>query len=132
MAQSTPVATIYIGYTFMQKDRVKTEAFIRTKFGEVLGDEKAIHRVDIVKNTDDKAGREYISVYVHIGFWPKNNGAKKLEKKLSLDKPLKIYYNDKYYWKCLLSNREMPTEEKTFGKACKAYIADTDSESDEE
>jgi hypothetical protein len=125
MAQS-PVDTIYIGYTFMQTDRKKTEGFIIQKFGEILGDEKAILRVDIVKKRDEKASRDYISVYVHIAFWPKNSGSKKLQTKLSIDKPLKIKYSDKFYWKCLRSNREMPTEEKKFGKA---YIEDSDSDS---
>ena len=107
------------------------KTFVTKKFGEVLGDEKAIHRIDIVKRHDNNADRDYVSLYIHIAFWPDNKNSKKLQNKLENDKEIKIFYDSKFYWKCVRSKLEMPTfeDEKKFGKA---YIADSDDDSDEE
>jgi len=128
MAQTQPIATIYIGYAFMMTDKKTTKEFVKNKFEEILGDKDSIMRVDIVEKHDSKADRKYISMYVHIAEWPKNENSKKLQSKMKKDKDFKIQYSERYYWKCLPSKLEMPTfEKKKFGLA---HIVDSDSDSD--
>ena len=130
MAQTQPIATVYIGYAFMMTDKKTTKEFVKNKFLELLEDKDSIMRVDIVEKNDTKAGRKYISIYVHIAKWPKNKNSKKMQSKIERNKEFKILYSEKYYWKCLPSKLQMPTfEKKTFGLA---EIVDSDSDSDSE
>lgn len=75
-----------------------------------------VQRVDMVNKTND-AGKKFKRVFVHFKFWEKNDAAQQVKERLLNNEPVKIVYDDPWFWKVFVSTSPKPTFDKEKGAA---------------
>ena len=73
-----------------------------------------IQRVDMVNKTNEK-GQKFKRVFVHFKFWEKNEAAQQVKQRLLDNEPVKIVYDDPWFWKVFVSTSPKPTFDKEKG-----------------
>ena len=83
-----------------------------------------VKRVDRVFKKDEGTGHPYITIFIHMNYWPDNKNARKFKKDILAGSEKKVYYSHKWFWKVIKSDKPRP-EPKEFIP----FVAN-DSESD--
>tara|TARA_X000000368_G_C22586908_1_gene517575 strand:+ start:88 stop:516 length:429 start_codon:yes stop_codon:yes gene_type:complete len=71
-----------------------------------------VKRVDRVFKTDEGTGHPYMTVFIHMNFWPDNENAQRFKKSIMKGNEKKIYYHQKWFWKIVKSNKLAPEPTK--------------------
>jgi hypothetical protein len=86
---------------------------VKDTFEAILG-RGTVERVDIVRKRDDPS--PFCRVFVHMRYWPLNvPEAAEMRDRLIAGEPVRIVYDDPWFWKCSASRTPKPerTRQKT-------------------
>lgn len=84
-----------------------------------------VKRVDRVFKTDEKTGHPYMTIFIHMKYWPENENAQRFKNSILKGNEKKIYYHHKWFWKVIKSNKMPPSPTKFI-----PFIENNDDDSD--
>tara|TARA_Y100001980_G_C14263000_1_gene103780 strand:+ start:41 stop:478 length:438 start_codon:yes stop_codon:yes gene_type:complete len=82
---------------------------VKDAFEQIIGN-GTVERVDMIK---DKNGAPFCKIFVHFRYWPTDENATQIRKRLLDGEMVKIVYDTPWFWKCSASRVPKPEREKT-------------------
>lgn len=114
-----------------------TWQFIKSTFEYALRANKddqpchgCVKRVDRVFKKDVQNGHPYMTIFIHMNFWPDNKNAQKFKNDILNGSEKIIYYSHKWFWKVVKSDKPQPNPTPFIPFIANDSDSDSDSDND--